>query len=334
MADNRDKEWKVYFDGAFSGPRGRESAGKEILLDKQFVYNNRTWYIPALYLCSKGLVMDFCIRVPAEHVRAFMDKWKLSAETENEEACCTDEQQMRIEAEHPLLVNANPQAVVNGIALSRAHGCSVSWNPCAPESSGNGLVAERVMGHYRLDPAYGWVIWRYAFPWMEERKPRIARLGILLKQKPVAVPGAHFRAATLGKRIAFTHPISGTRHILAVWEYEREEIVHNRFGSPDAEVPTYCIVMRYTLSPDLPDDAFDIVDCARSDQPRQGHANPGEAQAFAVAVLGSTDGIGVGAVGSKLRTTCSALHFEPTDDVEWRMVFYEKTCEDITEDLI
>ena len=52
-------EWKVYFDGDFWGHRGKDRAGKEIKLDKQFDWAGYHWVIPAAYSCSKGLVVDF-----------------------------------------------------------------------------------------------------------------------------------------------------------------------------------------------------------------------------------------------------------------------------------
>ena len=71
-------EWKVYFDGDFWGHRGKDRAGKEIKLDKQFDWAGYHWVIPAAYSCSKGLVVDFCMRVDSESIRDFMKKWNLA----------------------------------------------------------------------------------------------------------------------------------------------------------------------------------------------------------------------------------------------------------------
>ncbi|MGB8454713.1 MAG: hypothetical protein WCD89_20585 [Anaerocolumna sp.] len=45
-------EWKVYFDGNFWRHHGRERTGKEITLDKQFVWDDEDWHIPAIYTCT------------------------------------------------------------------------------------------------------------------------------------------------------------------------------------------------------------------------------------------------------------------------------------------
>jgi hypothetical protein len=97
-------------------------------------------------------------------------------------------------------------------------------------------------------------------------------------------------------------------------------------------------MMSYTLSTDLPDQSFTITDCAPSDRPRQKHIEPNAPQATGdvccVGIIGSADGptaiVHGGGSQGKLRAVCSALHFEPAIDVEWRMVFYEKTRPDIT----
>lgn len=336
-AEPKIPEWKVYFDGNFWGHRGRERAGREIFLDKQFVWEDEIWNVPAIYSCTKGLVVDFCVRVPAERIRSLMDKWNLSAE--NDGTDFTDEQRMRIDAENPLDIRNNSKIVLNGTVLSGSHGCGVSWNPCVTE--GNSPEAGNVIRHYCLDPVYGWAIRRAAFPWTKKRKPQITTLSVTLIQEPVAMPGPHFYVSAPGEHIEFTHPTTGARHTLTVQEYERQEMSHEHFGGQNQEFPAHYIMMSYTLSPSLPDGAFTVTDCAHSDQPRQKRTDLNEPQALSsaiVGVIGGADGptaiIFGGSSQGKLHAACSALHFEPVEDVEWRMVFYEKRREDITVELI
>lgn len=331
-------EWKVYFDTNFWGHSVRERAGQEIPLNKQFVWQDEVWTIPAIYTCSKGLIVDFCLQVPPERIRAFMDKWKLSAD--NDGSGFTDEQRMQIDAENPLTVNINPKVVLNGTELSSSHGCGLCWNPCLPE--GNGLEAWSVMLHYGLDPDQGYAIWRCAFPWKTKRKPQIKTLGIILMQEPIAIPGLHFGASLPGEQIEFAHPSTGKKHTLTVQEYERQELSAEHFNDPDLEFPRHYIMMSYTLLPDLTDGSFTVTDCASSDRPRQKDADPKAPQATGdvccIGIIGSADGPTALVFGGdnqgKLRAACSALHFELTIDVEWCMVFYEKTRPDITVELI
>ncbi|EHQ89872.1 hypothetical protein [Desulfosporosinus youngiae] len=330
-------EWKVYFDGNFWGHHGRERAGKEISLAKQFIWDGEVWLMPAIYTCSKGLVVDFCIQVPAERIRFFMDKWNLSME--NDGTHFTEEQRMQIEADNPLTINVSPQVVLNGTVLSKTRGCGVSWNPCLPKV--NDFEARNVIRHYGLDPAYGWAIWRAAFPWTKKRKPQIRTLSINLMQIPVAISGPHFQVSAPGERIEFTHPTSGAQNTLIVQEYDHREMSREDFDNQNQEFPTHYTVMSYTLSQDLPDDAFTVTDCLRSDQPRKKHNNPNNLQTtdgICFVIVGGADRptaiIYGGNEQSKLHVVCSALHFPPVEDVEWRMVFYEKRREDLTVEII
>lgn len=70
-----DKTWKVFFDGNFWGHHEKTHAGTELRIDGQFDWAGHHWVIPAAYSCSKGLVVDFCMRIEPEDIRSFMKKW-------------------------------------------------------------------------------------------------------------------------------------------------------------------------------------------------------------------------------------------------------------------
>lgn len=331
-------EWKVYFEGNFWGHHGRDRAGREIPLNRQIAWGDEIWTVPAIYACREGLVVDFCLQVPAQRIRAFLERWNLSGAGDGAEL--TVEQRMQIDAENPLTVNINPTVVLNDVELPSSHGCGLCWNPCLPGS--NGLEAWSVMGHYGLDLEHGYVVWRGAFPWETKRKPQIKTLGVRLAREPVSIPGPRFRVSLPGEQIEFIHPSTGERLILTVQEYERRELSAEHFNDPHLEFPVHLIMMSYTLSPDLPDQAFMVADCASGDRPRQKHADPRAPQATGdvccIGIIGSAAAATAIVLGDsnqgKLRTACSALHFEPAKDVEWRMVFYEKTRQDIMAELL
>lgn len=332
-------EWKVYFDGNFWRHHSRERACKEISLNRKFVWGDDVWYIPAIYTCGKGLVMDFCAQVTAERIRTLMDEWNFSVHTNG--INLTDEQQMLIDAESLLSIRLHPKAMLNGTVLSGSRCCGVSWNPCVPEED-NSPEARSVTRHYGLDPAYGWAIRRAVFPWAKKRKPQLKTLSVTLVQEPVAVSGPHFHVSAPGACIAFTHPATSAQHTLTVIEYERREMSQAHLDSQHQEFPTHYTAMIYTLSPELPVSAFTVTDCLRSDMPRQKHANPTVSQASSVCVSAGIIGcaygptaIIVGGSGQVMpHAACSALRFEPDPDVEWRMVFYQKQRDDITVELI
>lgn len=331
--------WKVYFNGSFGEPSGRKKAGKETLLNKEFVWDEERWFIPAIYTCAQGYVVDFCMQVPAERIRAFLDKWELSPENDGRDF--SEEDQMQAQAEQPLNVNLRPQLVLNGTVLSYSHGCGIYWNPCFPED--NDPMSEEVLRHYGLDPAYGWAIWRSSFPWKKRGKPEIKILAAEMVAESVAISGQHFCVSGPGEIIQFVHPVTGQAHKLTVHTYEQRQLPQDFIEDENYIFPRNLTVMGYTTSPHLPDDTFNVFDCHSSDAPRPKFADPGKLgvmgmPAVSIGIIGSADGPTAISLSEEdrcnYRTACSALHFEPIEKVEWRLMFYEKKREDITVELI
>ena len=327
-------KWNVYFDGNFWGHSGGQKPGEKISVQMHFNFNDKEWYIPSIYTCSKGLIIDFCIKIPAERIYSFIDKWGLSPENDGDSF--TEEQQEEIETENPMVVNISPEIIMNGKTISYSHGCGLSWNPCFPEQ--NDIVSDGVCKHYGLDQTAGWVIWRSAFPWQTKRKPKISSLSVTIKHGRINICGSHFGIATPGQCIDFTNPTTQTSHTLTVLEYEQQEIPTDRFSDEDYNFPSHCTAMSYTISPDLDDESFSVRDCSSGDRPRKKHRNPIEPQAVgdccAVGIIGGAytpTAIPFGNSGQvKLRAVCSSLHFEPVKEVEWKIIFHEKPCADMT----
>jgi hypothetical protein len=336
--DQKLPEWKVYYKGSFWGHHGRERAGKEMAIRKQFSWGEKNVYIPAVYACSKGLVVDYCIQIPREYIQAFMNKWNLTIE--NDGSDFTHEQRLKIDDENPLSMNMRSEVVLNGKVLTRSNGCGLSWNPCFPEL--NGIESKGVLEHYGLDASFGWVIWRYAFPWATKNMPLITTLDVTLKQGLVAIYGPHFHVSAPSDCIEFSHPTTGVQHTLTVQEYQRQEMSTEHFGDKNYEYPTHYTVMNYTLTPHLSANNFTVTDCEESDRPQKkqiiSNVSLSSTSCAAIAIIGGSNGPTAIVLGSadqgNLGTTCSALHFEPVDEVEWQMVFHEKTCEDITVKLL
>lgn len=332
-------EWKVYFDGGFWGHQGKDHAGTEVKIDKQFDWAGYHWVIPAAYSCSKGVVIDFCMRVEAEEIRSFMKKWNLTPDNDSCENF-TQEQQMQMELDNPLCLDFNPRLEVNGKAVQTSHGCAVTFNPCLPD----GIIQESAkwaVDHYGLDTSYGWVICRNAFPWVTKRRPEIKSLSLTMEQQPDRVPGPHFSVHAPGDNFTFTHPISGTAYTLTVQELEQQILPKNSFGSDRYFYPTHFTAMSYTLSPE-PDERITISDCDEGDKPleiapSEGHFSP--ACTVSIGIIGGADGPTAIVFGrsskGKLCTACSALHFEPVqDDVEWRVMFSLRQFEEKSFSLI
>ena len=330
------------FDGNFWGCSGQDRAGQEITVGKSFQWAGREWLIPAVYLCGKGLVVDFCMRVPADEIRAFLEKWEIDPETEQEREF-SQQEQMQIDLDNPLCFDIRPVVLVNGRELKASHGSGLCYNPVFPQGIGD--ESKWVAEHYALDPTAGWTVSRWCFAWATSKKPAIRELSVTMWQQPRNIPGPHFTADKPGDTFAFVCPSTGERHTLTVQEIQSDEISSERDFMPGFEFPSHYRMMTYTITPKLPDGAVHVFDCAESDQPRQiqpvSPEYPYQPQASigcAIGIIGGADGptaIMVGVPeGAKVQTACSSLHFEPIEKVEWRLAFREEPCGEMTIKLI
>ncbi len=336
-------EWKVYFDGNFWGHQGKDHAGKEIPIGKQFEWAGHHWLIPAAYACSKGLVIDFCMRVEADEIRTFMKKWNLTQENDSYENF-TREQQMELELDNPLCLHFNPRLKLNGRELRTSHGCAVTYNPCLPDRMGIELEAKWAVEHYGLDTSYGWVICRDAFPWEYKRRPEIKTLSLTMEQQPVSIPGPHFTVNAPGDSFRFVHPVNRTEYTLTVQELEQQTLPKNSFSSGRRIYPRHFVEMSYTLSPEA-SEQISVSGCDDSDKPLEvmpsddSFVPSSSSDAACIGIIGGADGptaivFGVSTQG-KLCAACSALHFEPAkQDVTWRITFHEKMFDSILLTLI
>ena len=330
--------WKVWFEGGFWDRKGQGRPGIEMPVQRRFDWNGQTVYVPSVYSCAKGLVVDICVEVSAGEIHAFMEKWSLSPENDGSEF--TDEKRMLTEAENPLHIPFSPEVMMNGGMLRSCCGYGLSWNSCVAE--GNNPQAKGVLEHYSLDSTCGWVISRCSFPWGRSRRPKVRALSLTLRADTVAFPGSKFRVSSAGERVAFIHPKTGQQHYLTVQEYERQQIPSEGFGDESFEYPNHYIAMSYTISPDLPSGTISLADQVQGDRPRKKRKNPYEpetiADCMAIGVIGGADGptaiFVAGQEHSELHATCSSLHFSDEYEAKWQIVLHERTRPDITAELV
>lgn len=343
-----ETQWKVYFGSGFWKHHGRDRAGDERIIGKSFEWNQRLWHIPAVYVCTAGLVVDFCIEIEPEQIKRFVQK----AEAVGfDDTRLSPEEREELEAENPLNIDFYSKITVNGKELSLKNGCSMSWIPqdCLPECMSNGEHEEVFawMEHYRLDTERGWVIYRQSFPWEYKRKPAIRKLCVSLEPRLTAITAGKFKNPKGGECITVLHPQTGVEHVVRIQDISQQKIEHGESLEEKYECPEYYRMMSYTVTPDLSDREFSIADCCQSDEPRRKQTAKEQKQgmagseACAIGIIGGADGptavfLAVKQPGGeeKLHTACSGLRFEPVNDVEWKMVFRVKPCEAIKVELI
>ena len=127
----------------------------------------------------------------------------------------------------------------------------------------------------------------------------------------------------------FVHPVTGETHALHVVEYETQQMDAGHLQDTDQwEYPTHYSAMSFVVEPELPRQSLTVRDCGQGDRPRPKQSNmAGPTVATSVGVILATSKSG------QPRAACSSLYFDPPEQIEWRMVFYQKTAEDMEVDL-
>ncbi len=333
------KEWKVYFDnGYWKSSTNRTRPGTELVLNGKFVWGNEIWHIPSMYLCSKGFVIDYCVEIEPEKVKAFIDKWE---PTRLNEEHISSETRQQIESDNPLEMDFYFHYMLNGKIIRQMTGTGLSYIPdwCLPDDTENPKETLAIIEHYNLDPAKAWSFYRHSCPWAAARKPKeIKSFSIKLERCPTTIQGIHFKNPSVGDVISFKHPVSGIEHKLTVLEYEQQELSTKFFANEEYEYPTYHTAMTYTIEPPLSGTAFTVRDCLENETARHMPKKRYEPDAC-IGIIGGADGPTAVIVspknrGGELHVVLSALHFEPVSDVEWKMEFREKMMEDVEVELV
>ncbi len=335
MEKKKNINWNVCYGKGYWGKADEKPETQEVAVDCHFVWQEESWYVPAIYLCEEGIVIDYCIKVDPAKVKAWIDKWQIGSLNERE---LTHEQWAEVEQTNPLNIRFNSTLEFNGEVVQPKMGSSLSWIPTEllPGDVENVEEAEELLRHYQLDEEVAWSFQRWSYPWKEAKQTPIQSLKLKLERGLEEMQGICFENPCVGDEISFVHPISGVNHILTVLDYERKEISLRESMEEEYEFPKYHTAMIYTLEPDLSERSFQIKDSRQNDEPRsKGKALDG---ASSIGIIGGADGPTARAFvkeeNAKIHMALSALHFEWTDKVEWKMIFRVKQMKDIEVKLI
>ena len=331
----------VFFDENYWGCRRErtdKTPGNELRIEKEFAWSGRSWRIPAVYICREGIVMDFCVRIPAKEIEAFFRKWKPDAE----EAGLSEEEQERRERDNPLSGDVCADLWIDGEKADRWSGCGVSFVP--PELLGEDEaragddIEAQMLEAYGCSRTDGWIFKRISFSFPQGMQPPLCTLKLILKKASVYEPGPHFRTSVTDgeKCIEFFYPVTRTRHTLTVQKLEQSMIPKAELSEIRSETmkllkaPRNFLSMFYTVEPKLPPRELQIYDCAQSDSPVLGEKKG----AASIQIIGGADGPTSVFFAFKTRdsredwdSVHSSVHYKPVEDVEWRMRFRIKSEE-------
>ena len=335
MEKKKNINWNVCYGKGYWGKSDEKPETQEVVVDCNFVWQEESWYIPAAYLFEEGLVIDYCVKVDPAKVKAWIDQWQIGSLNEHE---LTHEQWAEMEQTNPLNIKFNSTLKCNGEVLQPQMGSSISWIP--PElltgDVENAEEAAQVLQCYDLDENKAWSFHRCSYPWREAKQTPIHSLKLKSECGLKEIQGIHFGYPGVGDEISFVHPVSGVNHILTVLAYEQKEISLRESMEEEYEFPKYHTAMTYTLEPDLSECNFQIKDCLQNDEPKlRGKTSD---CADSIGIIGGADGPTALAFAkegdAKIHMAFSALHFEWTEQVEWKMVFRVKQMKDIEVKLI
>lgn len=309
-------EWKVVFEGGFFPNSGRK--GKEISVKKQFDWGGQKWYIPSVYICSGGIVVDLLAEVDADSVRAFkVRQTELGDDFE------------RIIAENPFFLNFRTVIELNGVNMKERGSCSDMWNSFDEDSKND--HSKRIFEHYGCDLSVCWSIYRVSIPWVGERPHTLKSMVLTLKRSPIDVYGEPLRITSAGESFEIINPINGAKHLLTVHGFKPRKMNGSDLPS-DAEYPTNAITLSYSLCPDA--DGFRLSDKAQSDAPRNKEQSQHDMTGVSFvmipkaadhAVAENPDG-----TAARIRDFTSSLHFESVSELNVDVIFSERANPTVT----
>lgn len=325
---------KVYFEGGFWGHSEREKPCRRLKAQQSFAWKGYTWHLLGVYVCGRGLVLDFAKEVPVERIRAFMEKWRDRIE-EGEVDLAESSQ---IDFENPLETAMDVKAWVNGRQILSMGGCGCSHNPLAEGVQAVDQPAEELLlayEDYGLDREQGWYFYRMNLRWDYQRIPAKIALKLELLPDTYYFPCPETFETVLGesgKTVSFTHPLQKRGYRLIV-EKVRQECVEEKSMEPlgDFIFPRNFQMLEYRIEDTKDEEMFIIRDRDRGDNPVprsswERHGFSGK-RAFAVSMAagqsGATSIFLAGPVHGERETeaqsTVSRLCFEPVERTCWQI---------------
>ena len=331
-------EQRVYFDGGFDAkaPKKYARAGKRIALEKYFQWNEEEWYIPAMYVCSEGVVIDFCRRVAPEKLQAFQENWPLHSVEDL--LRLTKEERLQRTVENPLIcASFTPYLYINGKQSPQMRGVTESWNPIEPRELyyNVAMYEEKMQIAQQMGCAMdaGWIFHRMSFVWPTKRKPKLSTATLRLEHDKQYITGEQFQINHAGEQIPFEHPITKQNHVLTVLSYQPEVVAEQDRQRFQYLLPHCCTELQYEITPPLERSSYSLSDCVPADAPRdrQQAANLIKKE---VGLPEAKNDCIVWATYDRTKTpdaatVYSSLHFEPTDNVLWQFTFQQQLYEDV-----
>lgn len=316
--------WEVHYGESFCRTHKGEKEAKVIPCGVSFQRGTGNWSIPAIYDCQKGFVIDCCVQIPNNAVRAFIEKWQ------PRENSLSAEEEKFLELENPMSLHCIPSLSIDGKQILPDRSQQRVYIPWTDHPSD----VRRTVMHYSLDEECSWVLYRIHFPQKGKKKKSPLRSMVLsIEASEQIIPGAHITDPAVGDSFQLIHPKTEQVHTLTVTEYSREQLDPNFLINP----PGHYVQLCCTLSPELDASEFTLQDCAQNDafQPIPGEKADGST---AIGIIGGSDGpTSVILSNPKIKGQhCffSAFHYTPVDSITWQAEYHCKLLDPIAVPLL
>ncbi len=313
----------VYWDSSLHGTRkGTGKPGVPLTVDKHFRWADEAWYIPAVYVCGRGLVVDFCLSPDKEKVVTFLQSYETAEE----------EERLRLERVNPLDPDFSATVQMGKYTLTNTGGSGTTYLP--PDMIPTGERAETtgvtLATRYGLDTTIPWVIHRMHFPWVTTRAPKMVDFTITLHRQPQALYAPVFATPAVGETVSLAHPLTGQRYSLTCIATEETEVGEKQYEG--MQMPTHMRTMRYKVTPSC--DHLQILALGEGDSPRKmtdADTKYDFVSTMTVGIIGGADGptavlVGGNIAGEKMAVT--PLYFDLPDETRWQPIFRETLVED------
>lgn len=298
-------QWNVSFDADFYDISSEQTEIKKLPVNKQSQSNG--WYVPGIYLCDKGLVVDSYKKVSAETIRTYLTNW-----ANKPDHLLSAEEKIRKSNEYPLTFPAKSQLIINNKSVASRNSYEAIWNPYTD----NPWNVRKTLEYYGLDKNDGYLFRRDCFPYKRHQNT-IRTVELVLSPELISVPGDRFFAPDAGKNVTFIHPQTNIQHILTVTSQTSEALDPNFLSN----YPCFYWSLLYTLTPPIHSDLFRVVDSSPGDH--------WEGDIDGAAALCSPRKL-----PANVHCAISPLRYEPVQEIRWQMIFKQKPCQDIQMQLI
>lgn len=330
----------VYFDHNIWGKGKPGTKLTAVPVGQTVFWGTQELFIPAVYTGHAGAVLDVCAKISTEAMEVFLKKW----DSKRRMSVKTPEEFEQIDADNPGSRDFLVEMRLDDVPLTLRMSSSVRWYPKHIIQMGNAdseaenrfqndSNAEEWMDAYGCDRECCWHFGRLVYNWSETPILSPRKTSLLFRANTVSVSAGHFTTdmSCDGDTIRAIHPVTGQEYLLTLHECVQMRHSFAEIGKKGVAYPEYCQILSYSITPETDRGLLDIRDCAYGDHPKleesvketAGEADsPHSAAAVGVFMAGKS-------ADENRRTAVSSLHFEPVQQVRWRIVFEVKEREDL-----